>query len=48
MNNNNNNNNKQQDTHQNGDQIPVILLFIQDQVMVYGYETNNGLKIVID
>ncbi|KAF6071655.1 Sedlin, N-terminal conserved region family protein [Candida albicans] len=38
---------QQQDTHQNGDQIPVILLFIQDQVMVYGYETNNGLKIVI-
>ena len=38
---------QQQDTHQNGDQIPVILLFIQDQVMFYGYETNNGLKIVI-
>ncbi|RCK56338.1 hypothetical protein Cantr_05947 [Candida viswanathii] len=27
--------------------ISTILLFIQDQVMVYGYETNNGLKIVV-
>ncbi|CAI5759363.1 unnamed protein product [Candida verbasci] len=25
----------------------IILLFIQDQIMVYGYETNNGLKILI-
>ncbi|EGW35757.1 uncharacterized protein SPAPADRAFT_58960 [Spathaspora passalidarum NRRL Y-27907] len=25
----------------------VVLLFIQDQVMVYGYETNNGLKIIV-
>ena len=40
---------QQQDkNHQNGDnQISIILLFIQDQIMVYGYETNNGLKIVI-
>ncbi|KAL6450261.1 hypothetical protein SBY92_002194 [Candida maltosa Xu316] len=28
-------------------QQQAILLFIQDQVMVYGYETNNGLKIIV-
>ncbi|KAK6461887.1 hypothetical protein DFJ63DRAFT_314517 [Scheffersomyces coipomensis] len=25
----------------------IILLFIQDSIQVYGYETNNGLKIII-
>ncbi|PSK40415.1 hypothetical protein C7M61_000052 [Candidozyma pseudohaemuli] len=25
----------------------ILLLFIQDEVMVYGMETNNGLKIVV-
>ncbi|KAI3406864.2 hypothetical protein KGF56_000325 [Candida oxycetoniae] len=25
----------------------ILLLFIQDQVIVYGYESNNGLKIIV-
>lgn len=25
----------------------VLLLFIQDEIAVYGYETNNGLKVVV-
>ena len=25
----------------------ILLLFIQDEVMVYGMETNNGLRIVV-
>ncbi|KAI5952177.1 hypothetical protein CANMA_005095 [Candida margitis] len=34
---------QQQQQNSNG----VLLLFIQDQVIVYGYESNNGLKIVV-
>lgn len=34
--------------HQNiDDNGGVLLLFIQDDITVYGFETNNGLKIVI-
>ncbi|RLV90270.1 hypothetical protein JA1_004659 [Spathaspora sp. JA1] len=32
---------------QKDNSINVVLLFIQDQVMVYGYETTNGLKIIV-
>lgn len=32
---------------QNTDSGGVVLLFIQDDVAVYGYETNNGLRIVV-
>lgn len=35
---------QQQDMEENGG---AILLFIQDDIMVYGYETNTGLKIVV-
>lgn len=34
---------QQQQQNPNG----VLLLFIQDQVIVYGYESNNGLKIIV-
>ncbi|CCG21846.1 hypothetical protein CORT_0B01270 [Candida orthopsilosis Co 90-125] len=34
---------QQQQQNTNG----VLLLFIQDQVIVYGYESNNGLKIIV-
>ena len=34
-----------QQQQQNSD--GVLLLFIQDQVIVYGYESNNGLKIIV-
>lgn len=34
---------QQQQTQSDG----ILLLFIQDDVMVYGMETNNGLKIVV-
>lgn len=37
---------QQQQSNNKGD-LNTILLFIQDQIMVYGYETNNGLKIII-
>ncbi|ODV68590.1 Sedlin [Hyphopichia burtonii NRRL Y-1933] len=34
--------------HQNiDDNGGVLLLFIQDDITVYGFETNNGLKIVV-
>jgi len=36
---------EQQQQQQNSD--GVLLLFIQDQVIVYGYESNNGLKIIV-
>lgn len=35
---------QQQNIDDNGG---VLLLFIQDDVAVYGYETNNGLKIIL-
>ena len=35
---------QQQDMEENGG---VILLFIQDDITVYGYETNTGLKIIV-
>lgn len=35
---------QQQNVEENGG---VLLLFIQDDIPVYGYETNNGLKIVL-
>lgn len=39
---------QQQEQQQvNKTESSAILLFIQDQVMVYGYETNNGLRIVV-
>ncbi|EER32137.1 conserved hypothetical protein [Candida tropicalis MYA-3404] len=38
---------QQQQQVQNKGDLNTVLLFIQDQVMVYGYETNNGLKIVV-
>lgn len=38
---------EQQLQHQNTDTGGVVLLFIQDDVAVYGYETNNGLRIVV-
>ncbi|CAK9439859.1 uncharacterized protein LODBEIA_P39590 [Lodderomyces beijingensis] len=39
---------EQQSQQQGDDQYDgVLLLFIQDQVMVYGYESNNGLKIIV-
>ncbi|KAK6455280.1 Sedlin, N-terminal conserved region-domain-containing protein [Scheffersomyces xylosifermentans] len=33
--------------HQGETANGVLLLFIQDEIAVYGYETNNGLKIVV-
>ncbi|KAI5958626.1 hypothetical protein KGF57_002471 [Candida theae] len=38
---------EQQHQHQQQNSNGVLLLFIQDQVIVYGYESNNGLKIVV-
>lgn len=38
---------QQQHQQQGKLEMSVILLFIQDQVMVYGYETNNGLRIIV-
>ena len=35
---------QQQDMEENGG---AILLFIQDDITVYGYETNTGLKIIV-
>lgn len=35
---------QQQNVEDNGG---VLLLFIQDDITVYGYETNNGLKIIV-
>lgn len=35
---------QQQDIEENGG---AILLFIQDDITVYGYETNTGLKIIV-
>ncbi|ODV78009.1 Sedlin [Suhomyces tanzawaensis NRRL Y-17324] len=38
---------EQQQQQQGESSDGVVLLFIQDDVTVYGYETNNGLKIIV-
>lgn len=40
---------EQQQQHQSNQGVAPIylLLFIQDGILVYGYETNNGLKILV-